>query len=780
MDAHSSDSAKSVFGTWKKSDFSSWRNFYHSPAMSWLLFSTGCLLITLVLSFQVATLPTHVRVGFVASKDIKADQNYEIVDEKSTQKNREDVLDSVLQLYDYDEAAGNEVDKVIQEAFSKTRSWLAEHPQATSEDLRDIFEKRIGGNLTNEEAKQLYGLKYRIEAELFIRNLVQRSMTALIVDDANLLQKSGYKGIVLRRIRIVSGDNEVVEKNISNIKSLEDSRADLLDRSKKSLPVSLQALKTNIDLDTLLQIASKFLRADLTCNLSETEFRKTRAVAKVKPVIIKMQSGESIIRSGDRFEPSHLVILEGIQKQKKQSSFAIKFMGTFLFVSLLLLVTYSFAARYIRKFKPTKLDAIFMLANLVTILVFVRLFAAGAVAFRDSLPFEIEIQALYYAIPVSAGAMLTRLILNAESAIIFAMIASVLTGLFLKTDLDLSIYFLISSIAAAGSIAYADRRSAILKAGFYTGLVNMIAIFTIKMIEVVSVTEQWSAVDLSSTLVLGFLGGMNSALFVLFYTPIVEMIFGYTTDIKLLELGILNHPLMREMIVKAPGTYHHSQLVAVLAEAASQAIGANPILARVGAYFHDVGKMKKPLYFIENQQGEENRHDKLNPSMSALIISSHVKDGIDLAEEYRLPKVIKDMIPQHQGTKLITYFYNKAKEQEGSDQDAVKEEDYRYPGPRPQTREAGILLLGDGVEAAVRSLPEKTPTKIQSMVQKIINKSFAEEQLEECDLTLRDLRTIADSFARVLIGIYHQRIEYPDIEEKESNVAPIKKLEVVK
>lgn len=779
MDTPSSASSKSIFGTWQKTDFSSWRNFYHSPAMAWLLFLMGCLLITLLLSFQVVTLPTHVRVGFVATKDIKADQNYEIIDEKSTQKNREEAIKNVLQVYDYDEALGNEIDRQIQEAFSKTRAWLAEHPQSNAGEAAAVFDKYSGVSLEEAESKQLYALKYKIESELFIRNLIQRTMAGLIADDMNLLQKSEEKGIVLRRIRITSGDNEVVEKNLAMIKSLEDVRSELPDRVRKNIPPSLSQIR-NLDVDSLGGVAEKFLRSNLTYNLSETEFRKTRAVANVKPVIVKMQAGESIIRSGDRFEPWHLVVLQGIQKQKSQTSFAIKFTGTFLFVSLLLLVTYTFAARYIRKFKPSKLDAIFMLANLIAILVFVRLFAAAATAFRDSLPFEVEMQALYYAIPVAAGAMLTRLVLNAESAIIFGVIASALSGLFLKTDLDLSIYFLISSIAAAGSIAYADRRSAIIRAGVYTGLVNVLTIFTIKMIEVVSVTERWTMLDLSANLVLGFLGGMNSALFVLFYMPIVEMLFGYTTDIKLLELGNLNHPLMREMIVKAPGTYHHSQLVSVLAEAAAQTIGANPILARVGSYFHDVGKMKKPLYFIENQQGGANRHDNLNPSMSALIISSHVKDGIELAQQYRLPKVIVDMIPQHQGTKLITYFYNKAKEQENGEKEAVKEEDYRYPGPRPQTREAGILLLADGVEAAVRSMPEKNPAKIQAMVQKIINKSFAEEQLEECDLTLRDLRMIADSFARVLIGIYHQRIEYPEMQEKEKNVAPIKKLEVVK
>lgn len=777
MDMHSNEVPQSVFGVWKKSDFSSWKNFYHSPAMAWLLFVTGCLLITLLLSFQTATLPTHVKVGYVASKDIKADQNYEIIDEKSTQKNREDALKSVLPVYDYDESLGNEVDRQIQESFIKTRAWLSEHPQASETELKEVFENSLRISLSADDAKQLFALKYRVEAELLLRNVVQKTMASMISEDASLLPKED-KGAIIRRIRILAGENEVIEKNLSAIKALEESRLEIPERIRKNVPPALAQLKS-VNINSLANVAVNLLRPNITYNLLETESRKTRAVSNVKPVIIKMQSGESIIRSGARFEPWHLVVLQGIQKQKKESSFAIKFTGTFLFVSLLLLVTYTFAAQYIRKFKPTKMDAVFMLANLIAILIFVRLFAAATTAFRDTLPFQIEMQALYYAIPVSAGAMLTRLVLNAESAIVFGVITSALAGLFLKTDLDLSIYFLISSIAAAGSISFADKRSSILRSGVYTGLVNALTIFTIKMIDVVSVTESWSGLDISSNLILGFLGGMNSALFVLFYTPIVEMVFGYTTDIKLLELGNLNHPLMREMIVKAPGTYHHSQLVAVLSEAASQAIGANPILARVGAYYHDVGKMKKPLYFIENQQGGENRHDRLNPSMSALIIASHVKDGVELAQQHGLPKIIVDMIPQHQGTKLITFFYNKAKEQESPDHDPVREEDYRYPGPRPQTREAGILLLADGVEAAVRSMSEKNTTKIQSMVQKIINKSFAEEQLEECDLTLRDLRIIADSFARVLIGIYHQRIEYPDMQENEKSILPIKRLEVV-
>ncbi len=376
--------------------------------------------------------------------------------------------------------------------------------------------------------------------------------------------------------------------------------------------------------------------------------------------------------------------------------------------------------------------------------------------------------------------MLTRYLLNSEIALVFAIVLSALTGMFLQGDLDLSIYFLMSSIVAAAAMARVDRRTAILRAGLLVGVVSSMVILAIKLITVVSVTDVFSVAEVSSSMVMGFFGGILASIFVMVMAPIAEGIFHYVTDIQLLELGNLNHPLLRDMIVKAPGTYHHSQLVAVLSEAAAAQIGANPLLARVGSYFHDIGKMRKPAYFIENQTDGVNRHDSLSPSMSALIIASHVKDGLELAREYKLPQKISDFIPQHQGTKLISFFYNKAlKLNEGKDT-PVDEKLYKYPGPRPQTREAGIILLADGVEASVRSLVEKTPQKIQTKVQQIINNNFIEEQLDECDMTLRDLHCIAETFTRVLVGIYHQRIAYPEgLEKKRDNratVTPLKKV----
>jgi putative nucleotidyltransferase with HDIG domain len=243
---------------------------------------------------------------------------------------------------------------------------------------------------------------------------------------------------------------------------------------------------------------------------------------------------------------------------------------------------------------------------------------------------------------------------------------------------------------------------------------------------------------------------------------VVELMFGYASDIKLLELANLNHPALKDLIVQAPGTYHHSIILGSLAEAAAEAIGANPLLARSCAYYHDIGKGRNPLYFGENQKGE-NRHDALAPAMSALIIKRHVTDGLEMARRYKLPKKVVDVIAQHHGTRLVGFFHHKAlRDQEGKENaPPVDESLYRYAGPRPQFPEAALVMVADAVEAASRSMPEPTTQKLQALVQRIINVIFSEGQLDECELTLRDLHLIAQSFLHTLEGIYHTRPVYP-------------------
>jgi putative nucleotidyltransferase with HDIG domain len=242
--------------------------------------------------------------------------------------------------------------------------------------------------------------------------------------------------------------------------------------------------------------------------------------------------------------------------------------------------------------------------------------------------------------------------------------------------------------------------------------------------------------------------------------PFFESAFGLLTPMRLLELANPNHPLLRKLLLEAPGTYHHSLIVGNLAEAAAEAVGADPLLCRVGAYYHDVGKTKRPAFFVENQMTKENPHDKIAPSLSHLIITSHVRDGLELQEQYRLPSSIRDICAQHHGTTVLWYFYNKALEQDKSGNVSI--DSYRYPGPKPQSKEAAIVMLCDAVEAAVRSMARPTPQRIEAVIRKIIRDRLQDGQLDESQLTLRDLDKAAEAFMQTLNGIYHPRIEYPD------------------
>jgi hypothetical protein len=767
-DSGKNEASSRLRGRGQRERLSPLKKFFHAPGFAWFIFFVLVTSIALILSFHFERLPSTFQAGRVAPRDIKADRNYEIIDAQATEANRKKAFNSVLPVLDLDVQVQRELDKKIEEALHRARR--SHETGSNPVLLREQLEKDLGFTLSRGIWQALSEVGFSEAGELQLRALLTAVYGQKIVASRGVLPSQG-RGLTLKDIRRSPPDNETLIQDLEQIRSVQEVQAQL-PQIAKALPAQGERGLNGI---VLAEIAGPLILPNTTLNAVETDLRRARAVSSVPSVITKVQAGEAIIRGGDRYEPFHLTILQGIRKQKSETSFVTKFIGTVVFVSLLLLVTYFFANKYIRKFKGSPKDLYFLGGILVLLLLGVRLGAAFASALTDMVPFDVPVLAFYYGIPVAGGAMLVRYILNSETSLLFAIVASALSGMFLEADLDLSIYFMVSGIIAAYAMAKVDRRSQILRAGLITGVINAVMILAIKLITVVSLTEALNVAQVIFSAAMGLAGGILSSIFVLVMAPVSEMVFNYITDIKLLELGNLNHPLLKEMIVKAPGTYHHSQLVAVLSEAAASEIGANPLLARVGSYFHDIGKMRKPEYFIENQQGGLNRHDKLSPSMSALIIASHVKDGLEMAREYNLPQKIADFIPQHQGTKVITYFYKKAVEQSDG-KEAVEEKHYRYPGPRPQTREAGIILLADGVEASVRSIPEKTPQRIQGQVQKIINNNFIEEQLDECDMTLRDLHKIAATFTRVLVGIYHQRIAYPEEEEKKATVTPLKNI----
>lgn len=367
---------------------------------------------------------------------------------------------------------------------------------------------------------------------------------------------------------------------------------------------------------------------------------------------------------------------------------------------------------------------------------------------------SIEADTAVFGIPIAAGAMLVTLLFDFHTAIIFSFTISLLTGYWLSDPLY-PIYSFVGSLTAAFSVIRCKKRSALLMGGLYVTVTNIL-IALILMISRGEV-QPWK---LLSAVIFAAFSGITVSSIVSLLLPFLEYAFKVTTDISLLELLDLNQPLMKMLMINAPGTYHHSVIVGNLVESAAEAVGVNPLLARVSAYYHDVGKIKMPEYFVENQGSAPSKHDKLTPHMSSMIIVNHVKEGVELSRQYKLPEGIIDIIKQHHGSSLITYFYQKAREQ-NQEQQLSAVDDYKYPGPKPQTRVAALVMMADAVEASSRVLTDPTPARITALVDKIINHIFLDGQLDECELTLKDISEIKKRFTYILTGIFHKRIDYP-------------------
>lgn len=379
---------------------------------------------------------------------------------------------------------------------------------------------------------------------------------------------------------------------------------------------------------------------------------------------------------------------------------------------------------------------------------------------------EYHINSLY--LPVASVGMLSVLLFNdLQLALLMSLASSVLVGLTQGGDLGMMLVFFVGSLAGAYTIQDARTRGKLIKAGAAVSFVQVVMVI---------LEHPETSVVMSPDFFHYYLKplGMNGILCIAFVSltlKIFEISFGVLTNFSLLELADSNQPLLKRMILEAPGTYQHSLIVSNLSETAADAIGANALLARVGAYYHDIGKTEKPEYFTENQLLGGSKHDDIEPSISRLVILNHVTDGLDLGRKFKLNPLIMDFITQHHGTTLMHYFYQKALE-EAADETEIKEEHYRYPGPKPQTKEAAIVLLADSVEAATRSLEDFNPQRIEEVVRKVINNKFIDGQLEECNLTLKEINTIATTFTRILSAMYHARVKYPEKKNGIDSSAP--------
>ncbi|MGC8604779.1 MAG: HD family phosphohydrolase, partial [Desulfomonilaceae bacterium] len=510
--------------------------------------------------------------------------------------------------------------------------------------------------------------------------------------------------------------------------------------------------------EAIKKIATDLINVNLTFNREKTVALRQEALASVKPVYFQVSKGEPIIREGEPVNEAHIKKLDGLNKANPAYSRYGIVAGLGMLLILLIRFCLYFAENYLDRKKQASQDLVLFSVLLVGTIIMMKIFAHISTSLSVSFN-NVNPQSSFFAAPVATSAMLASLMVDPRLAFLFSVLNCLAASLAVEGDAYLFSFFLISCVVGLHGVSKVSDRTAILRAGLVVGLVNMISVLSVKL----ALGQLHKTEDIYE-IGLGFLGGIICGPITFGLAPLLERL-GYTTNIRLLEIANLNHPLLKQMAIEAPGTYHHSMLVGNLAEAAAEAIGANPLLARVGALYHDIGKIaktSKPSYFIENQVRNINPHDRLEPSMSALILVSHVKNGVEKAREYRLGEPIIDIIQQHHGTSLIKFFYYKAVEKADKSRLPVAEEKYRYPGPLPDSKEAALVMLADISEAACRTLPDPTPATIQKKVQGLIMSLFGEGQLDQSNLTLKDIQAITKSYVRALQGVLHSRIDYPE------------------
>jgi putative nucleotidyltransferase with HDIG domain len=710
-----------------------------------------CLFIMIVNTPSLLIPPHRFQVGEAATYDIKAKQDLLLEDQAATELKKQETANALPPVYDFDEEAVTALTQRIQQGFQLLREGARKSAGRTASagsEAWEKLEKAWGIELTPSEINALTQDRFSISLEEGLTRMIQSVMAVGVVGNKLTLMSEHQRGIVVRKL---PSGREVQVKDVERFPDLNEAR----DRLEKQAAYLLTGARGGMR-PVSITLAQKLVIPNLSFNKRESDQRRGKAIQQTRPVFFQIKKGETIVREGEKIDEAALTKIQLQFRQQQGLEIFLTSLGLVLLWGLFVYMAFRLVVDSLKASLNNWRDLIFLTIMLALSFLTIRTADFFAQIFVGGIP-GITPRNTLLAIPLAAAPMMVSLVLGPALAILFTLIQASLTALFLDVGPGLSMYFAIAGLWAAQSQRTCHNRWDLIRLGFYLGLLNIGSSLTLQMMQ--SRLFHWETI---AHLLLGFSGGVLSGIVVTGFSPLVEKLFGYTTDMRLLERANMDQPLLRELMVQAPGTYHHSIIVGNMVEAAAEAIGAKPLLARVSAYYHDIGKAPKPLYFIENQMGGENKHEKLAPSMSSLILISHIKDGVEKARRHKLESPIVDIIEQHHGTSLISYFYKKALELMGDDSVQVSTEDFRYPGPKPQTREAGLVMLADAIEAASRTLVDPTPARIKGLVNKIINNAFADGQLDECELTLKDLNQIAGSFNKILNGIFHHRIEYPE------------------
>lgn len=726
------------------------------------------LLFALILHPDLLVSKLAYTAGDVAEKDIKAPKDFLVEDQTATEIKRQQALQEVLTVYDFDLDLAGRLTQLVEQAFadmralhqamqeSRSPSQEAETgppadarrqaPAYTAEDLRKLFEDKLGVRIGK-------GPYAALEAEGFSRRIteavgeiLQKLLENGVVASKEAMLKDLERGIVLRDVRT---KGERVVRDARQFYSVDQGRGMVRTVGQPWLRDQDYAAG-----NLVVDLAQRLIQPNITLNRNETEERKAKAAADVKPVLYRIKAGEMLLREGERVTDLHLLKLKALETEAKPKQFIFALIGVAgVMLCVIAVVYHLFLGGRLDQSRTPARDILLMAALFLFFLVMAQALGNLLDLTARHSPYPIPNWAVAFAVPMAAAPMIVCVFLGLAAAVPFAIVTAFGAALMGAQSLAMCMSYLVIGGMGAYWIRSCRERKVFISAGVKTGLLSILLAGGIGL----------TAGDLSWTGMLwgaglAFLGGFGAGIVAAGIVPLMESFFDYTTDITLLELANQDRTILRRLMIEAPGTYHHSMIVGSMAEAAAAEIDANPLLAKVTGYYHDIGKIRKPLYFIENQRSGKNRHDRLAPSMSSLILIAHVRDGVEIAREHKLNPVIIDGIHQHHGTSLIRYFYEKARQAKAEAQ--VKEEDFRYPGPKPRSREAALVMLADVVEAASRTLENPTPARIKGHVQALINRLLEDGQLDECDLTLKDIHKIAVSFNTILNGIHHNRIEY--------------------
>ncbi|MEZ7893388.1 MAG: HDIG domain-containing protein [Candidatus Wallbacteria bacterium] len=699
--------------------------------IKWTLF---VLALVALLSFRYTKPNMLPKLNEVAKYDILAPYQIKIIDEKATDKMKEEIIKSVTDKYKFDKNISREITRNINELFVFIKETKKENEKKALTD--DIIERKINN--------------YKISFKSFKYAL---TLSNEVLDKLN------------------QGINSIFETVLSVEVPVEKIH---VAKSEAMLKLKVRAYDEE-ELKMMYDIFEQYIRPNYVYNKEATQKERDRLVANAVPIERLVAEGEIIVRHGEIVKQEHIDIFKKYNFYETNNHPTLNVLSSCLisFFSIIVVILYLIQ----NKNEIFKQEALLTMLAIIVMSILVIARIVNFINFEKmASPFPNSTENSFfspYIIPTSASAILIALLIDTKLAFIVNIIIVILVDLILgHNNSNFLIVNIFSGIVAILNVKTVNQRSDLTKAGIMVSFSNIFLITAYALWEYNVINMNYYS-NLMRDAVWGFFNGFISAIFAIGMLPYLESIFKVSTSMRLLELSDLNQSLLRRLLLEAPGTYHHSMIVGNLAEAAAKDIGADALLCRVAAYYHDIGKLKRPLFFVENQNSGPNVHDTIKPNLSAKVIMSHTKDGYEIGMENQLPQEILNIIMQHHGTNLISYFYIKAinKFSEPSKDEHVESE-YRYSGPKPQSREAAIILLADAVEAASRALSKPSASSIKSLVKKIQNERFTDGQFDECNITLKDLETISNTFIRIIMGMYHSRIEYPENEKANANKGP--------